>query len=102
MLTEIKEAVEAAKPVQMEEIAVEVEDSVADVMSPDVVEAVIEALTPIVDELKVIAEEMKSLKKDYNEFKKTATHEPIKQDKMATQNFSDYRYEILKAMKQNH
>jgi hypothetical protein len=45
---------------------------------------------------------MKSLKKDYNEFKKTATHEPIKQDKMATQNFSDYRYENLKAMKQNH
>jgi len=102
MLTEIKEAVEAAKPVMMEEIAVEVEDSVADVMSPDVVEAVIEALTPIVEELKVIAEEMKSLKKDYNEFKKTATHEPIKQDKMAIQNFSDYRYEILKAMKQKH
>lgn len=102
-LTEIRDAEgEVEVEVEMEEVAVEVPEEVSDVMSPDVVEAVVEALTPIVEELKVITEEMKALKKDYNEFKKTATHEPLKEDKVVKQNFSDFRYEILKAMKQNH
>ena len=104
-LSEIQDAEaegEVEVEVQMEEVAVEVPEEVSDVMSPDVVEAVIDALTPIVEELKVITEEMKSLKKDYNEFKKTATHEPLKQDKVVSQNFSDYRYEILKSMKKNY
>lgn len=102
-LTEIREAEgEVEVEVEMEEVAVEVDESVADVMDAAVVEAVVEALTPIVEELKVLTEEMKSLKKDYNAFKKEATHEPIKKDKVVSQNFSDFRYEILKSMKQNY
>jgi len=104
-LTEIRDAEgdgSVEVEVEMEEVAVEVPTEVADVMSPEVVEAVVEALTPIVEELKVIAEEMKALKKDYNEFKKSPTHEPLKQDNVVAQNFSDIRYEVLKAMKQNH
>jgi len=102
-LTEIRDAEGSVEvEVEMEEVAVEVPTEVADVMSPEVVSAVVDALTPIVEELKVIAEEMKALKKDYNEFKKSAAHEPLKQDNVVAQNFSDIRYEVLKAMKQNH
>jgi hypothetical protein len=102
-LTEIRETEgEVEVEVEMEEVAVEVPEEVSDVMSPAVVEAVVEALTPIVEELKMLTEEMKSLKKDYNAFKKEATHEPMKQDKVVAQNFSDFRYEVLKAMKQNY
>jgi hypothetical protein len=102
-LTEMRDEESSVEvEVEMEEVSVDVPNEVADVMSPEVVEAVIGALSPIVEELKVIAEEMKALKKDYNQFKKTASHEPLKQDKVVAQNFNDYRYEILKAMKQKN
>lgn len=104
-LMEIREETEAKKDgekkEEMEEIAVDVPEEVSDVMSPKVVEAVIEALTPIVEELKVLAEEMKKMKKDYEGFKKTATHNPLKEDKVISQNFTDARYQVLKEMKQN-
>lgn len=85
--------------VEMEEVAVEVPTGVLDVMSPEVVSAVVEALSPIVEELKAVAEEMKMLKKDYNEFKKSASHQPLKEDKVMKSNFSDHRYDILREMK---
>ena len=106
VLTEIKDITseepgdETQVVEEMEEVEVEVPENVADVMSPDVVEAVVEALTPIVEELKVLTEEMKKLKKDYEKFKSEASHTPLKEDKIVSKNFSDARYEILKQMKQ--
>jgi hypothetical protein len=98
-LVEIREMESDGIEVEMEEVAVEVPTEVLDVMSPEVVSAVIEALSPIVEELKAVAEEMKMLKKDYNEFKKSASHQPLKEDKVMKSNFSDHRYEILREMK---
>lgn len=98
-LVEIREMESEGIEVEMEEVAVEVPTDVVDVMSPEVVSAVIEALSPIVEELKAVAEEMKMLKKDYNEFKKSASHQPLKEDKVMKSNFSDHRYDILKEMK---
>ena len=98
-LVEIREMESEGIEVEMEEVAVEVPTDVVDVMSPEVVSAVIEALSPIVEELKAVAEEMKMLKKDYNEFKKSASHQPLTEDKVMKSNFSDHRYEILREMK---
>jgi hypothetical protein len=98
-LVEIREMESDGIEVEMEEVAVEVPTEVLDVMSPEVVSAVIEALSPIVEELKAVAEEMKMLKKDYNEFKKSASHQPLKEDKVMKSNFSDHRYDILREMK---
>ena len=90
---------EAGTEEKMEEVAVEVPEVVADVMSPDVVEAVIEALTPIVEELRSLTEEMKKMKKDYEEFKASSAYTPLNEDKKVSSAFSDHRYEVLKAMK---
>lgn len=99
-LVEVRERTETEEEkVMMEEVSVEVPEEVSDVMSPAVVEAVVEALTPIVEELKVLTEEMKKMKKDYESFKKTATHSPLKEDKVISQNFTDHRYQVLKDMK---
>jgi len=87
--------------VEMEEVEVEVPDMVADVMTPDVVEAVVEALTPIVEELKVLTEEMKKMKKDYEDFKASSAYTPVNEDKRVSSAFSDHRYEVLKAMKKS-
>lgn len=88
-----------AQEEKMEEVEVEVPEVVADVMSPDVVEAVIEALTPIVEELKTLTEEMKKMKKDYEEFKASSAYTPLNEDKKVSSAFSDHRYEVLRAMK---
>jgi len=45
--------------------------------------------------------ELNELKNDYEEFKKSATHTPLKEDKVVSKAFStDSRYEVLKAMKE--
>lgn len=94
-------SVEVETKEQMEEVSVEVPEEVVDVMSPDVVEAVVEALTPIVEELKVLTEEMKKLKKDYEGFKASSAYEPLKEDKVIASAFStDHRYSVLREMKQ--
>jgi hypothetical protein len=103
-LTEIREITNEADTeagVEMEEVAVEVPEVVADVMSPDVIEAVIEALTPIVEELKTLTDEMKKMKKDYEEFKASSAYTPLNEDKKISSAFSDQRYEVLKAMKKS-
>lgn len=94
--------VEAEAEVEMEEVEVEVPEEVIDVMSPDVVEAVVEALTPIVEELKVLTEEMKSLKKDYEDFKASSAYEPVNENTAVKSAFSDARYEVLKQLKQTY
>ncbi len=44
---------------------------------------------------------IEELKVDLEEFKKSASHAPLKEDKIVSKNFSDARYEILKQMKLN-
>jgi len=47
------------------------------------------------------SKELNELKNDYEEFKKSATHTPLKEDKVVSKAFStDSRYEVLKAMRE--
>jgi hypothetical protein len=45
--------------------------------------------------------EIETLRADLESFKKTAAHQPLKEDKFVSKNFADERYEIIRAMKQN-
>ena len=63
--------------------------------------AIIEALLPMVEEMKNLKEEMGNLKKDYMSFKQSGTHSPLKDDKIVSNAFnSDERYEVFKALKE--
>jgi len=105
-LVEIREAegaevsveVEAETQENMEEVSVELPEGVE--LTPSVVEEVVKALIPMVEELKTITEEMKKLKKDFETFKASSAYEPLKEDKVVASAFStDHRYEVLRSMK---
>jgi len=96
---EVSVEVEAGTEEKMEEISVELPEGVE--ITPDVVEEVVKALVPMVEELKMLTEEMKKLKKDFESFKASSAYEPLKEDKVVSKAFStDSRYEVLKAMKE--
>lgn len=102
-LTEISDMEnEGEVEVVIEAAEVDVPSEVSDVMTEDVIQAVVEALAPVVEELKVLSEEMKKMKKDYESFKASSAYEPLKEDKVSANMFStDHRYELLKQMKEN-
>lgn len=105
LITEIKaegaeETTEVVEEETMEEIVVETPVEVEDVITADVVEAVVEALTPVVEEIKTIQEELKNIKKEFNTFKESEEIKPIKTKKETySQSFTDYRVEMLKKLK---
>jgi hypothetical protein len=102
-LVEIRDVVSETDVVEVAaaEVEVEVPDSVVGVMTPEVIEQIVENLTPIVEELKMLTEEMKKLKKDYENFKASSAYTPLKEDKLIQNAFStDHRYEVLKEWKQ--
>jgi hypothetical protein len=87
---------------EMEEVEVEVSPSVEEVLDGDIVQSIVDALTPVVEQIQQVQEEMMKLKKDYEKFKSEASHEPLKEDKVVSKMFStDSRYEVLKAMRQS-
>jgi len=92
-----------------EEVEVEVPTEAADVMTEEVVQAVVEALAPIVEEVKTLTEEMKKMKEMY-EAKYSSLKEEFTNFKRQPQKFSvtevkknfkdnatDYKLEIIKA-----
>lgn len=82
----------------MEEVKVEIPEGE---LSPEVVEAIIEALLPVVQEMKKLNDKMEKLKKDYDGFKASSAYEPLKEDKVVANAFkADYRYDVLRQMKQ--
>jgi len=95
---EVSVEVEAGTEEKMEEISVELPEGVE--ITPDVVEEVVKALVPMVEELKMLTEEMKKLKKDFESFKASSAYEPLKEDKVIASAFStDHRYNVLREMK---
>jgi len=92
---------EKMEDVEMEEVEVEVPSEVEDVVDEDIVQSIVDALTPVVEQIQQVQEEMMKLKKDYEKFKSEASHEPLKEDKIVSKAFStDTRLEVLKAMRQ--
>jgi hypothetical protein len=99
------------KDESMSEVEVEVPDEVAGVMTEEVVQAVVEALTPIVEEVKVLTEEMRkmkemyekqysSLKEDFTAFKKQPQRFSVNEVKKSfKENAEDYKLEVIKAMR---
>ena len=92
-----------------EEVEIEVPTEAADVMTEEVVQAVVEALAPIVEEVKTLTEEMKKMKEMY-EAKYSSLKEEFTNFKRQPQKFSvtevkknfkdnatDYKLEIIKA-----
>ncbi len=102
-LVEVREVEEPEVSVEveteeMEKIEVEVPSGE---LTPDMVEAIVEALTPVVEEMKKLNEKMEKLKKDYEGFKASSAYEPLKEDKVVSNAFkADYRYNVLKQLKQ--
>jgi len=94
-----------------EEVEVEVPTEAADVMTEEVIQAVVEALTPIVEEVKTLTEEMKkmkekmeadysALKQDFTSFKKQPERFSVTEvKKNFKQNADDYKLEVIKAFK---
>lgn len=84
-----------------EGVEIEIEPKEEEDKETKIVDAIIEALMPMMEEMKKVREEMTELKKDYETFKKQGTHAPLKNDTIVANAFStDERYEVLKAMKE--
>jgi uncharacterized protein YktA (UPF0223 family) len=103
-LVSITSGEEAANPMAIAEegndAAETMEDETED-KDNRIVDAIIEALLPMVEEMKNLKEEMGNLKKDYMSFKQSGTHSPLKDDKIVSNAFnSDERYEVFKALKE--
>lgn len=92
-----------------EEVEVEVPTEAADVMTEEVVQAVVEALAPIVEEVKTLTEEMKKMKEMY-EAKYSSLKEEFTSFKRQPQKFSvtevkknfkesaaDYKLDVIRA-----
>lgn len=85
-----------------EGVEIEIEPKEEEDKETKIVDAIIEALMPMMEEMKRVREEMTELKKDYETFKKQGTHAPLKNDTIVANAFStDERYEVLKAMKEH-
>jgi hypothetical protein len=102
-LVEIRDVVSETDVVEVAaaEVEIEVPNEVSDVLSPEIVEEIVEALVPIVEDLKLLTEEMKKLKKDYENFKASSAYTPLKEDKLTQNAFgTDHRYQVLKEWKE--
>jgi hypothetical protein len=93
----------------MSEVEVDVPEVVGDVMTEDVIQAVVEALAPIVEEVKTLTEEMKkmkemygkysSLEEDFNSFKKQPQRFSVTEVKKTfKESIDDYKLQVIKAM----
>jgi len=93
--------VEVRDNTQMEDVEIEVPAEVEDVVDEDIVQSIVDALTPVVEQIQQVQEEMMKLKKDYENFKSQASHNPLNEDKVVSKMFStDSRIEVLRAMRQ--
>ena len=93
-----------------ETVEVEVPEEAADVMSEDVVQAVVEALTPVVEEIKSLQEEMKKMKEkmemqmsalnaDFQSFKKSPEKFSVIEKRTYKDSVDDFKLEIIKSLK---
>jgi len=93
------------------EVEVEVPEEASDVMTEDVIQAVVEALAPIVEEVKSLTEEMKkmrekyeaeysALKTDFDSFKKQPQRFSVMETKKPVkETITDYKLEVIKSFR---
>jgi hypothetical protein len=99
-LVEIREVEEPEVSVEVETEEMEVDVPISE-MTPEMVQSIIEALTPVVEEMKKLNEKMEMLKKDYEGFKASSAYAPLNEDKVVASAFkADYRYDVLRQLKQ--
>lgn len=83
----------------------EVETAEEEVMTAEKVNGKIQELKQAIHDVLFAfneqSKELNNLKNDYETFKKSASHTPLKEDKIVSKAFStDSRYEVLRAMKE--
>jgi hypothetical protein len=79
-------------------------------VDPEVVENLIDALVPMIEEVKALTEEMKKMKtkmsseinklrSDFNSFKKSPEKFSVNEKKTVKENFDDYKLELIKSLR---
>lgn len=74
--------------VKMEEVEVEVPTEVAPVLTEEVVQAIVEALAPMVAEIQEIAEELKKVKEQFSSFKAEPAAQKVKRNDFSAERIS--------------
>lgn len=90
----------------------ETEDEMAEEegVKPEMVSLLIEALNPILEEIKMMREDMKkmndkftsettSIKKDFEQFKKSPDRNPVVQKTDIKESFMDYKIDLIRSLK---
>lgn len=95
-LTEIKD-ITSEEPESEVDV---VEGGEGEMMESSKIEELKKAIHDVLFAFEAQSKEIEALRADYETFKKSASHTPLKEDKIVSKNFSDARYEILKQMKQ--
>jgi hypothetical protein len=91
----------------------ETEDEMAEIevsdVKPEMVDLIIEAMTPILEEIKMMREDMKkmndkftsettSIKTDFDKFKKSPDRKPVVEKPNLKESFMDYKVELIKSL----
>jgi hypothetical protein len=97
----LTEIIEAGMEETEEGVEITIEGENKEKMESAKIEELKQAIHDVLFAFENQSKEIAELKKDYETFKKSASHSPLKEDKVVSSNFSDHRYEILKQMKQN-
>lgn len=73
---------------KMEEVEVEVPNEVSEVLTEEVVQAIVEALAPMVAEIQEIAEELKKVKEQFSSFKAEPAAQKVKRNDFSAERIS--------------
>jgi predicted RNase H-like nuclease (RuvC/YqgF family) len=84
----------------MEEPVIETEDAKSEEMESTKIEELKAAIHDVLFAFEAQSKSINELRADLESFKKSASHKPLKEDKIVSTNFSDARYEVLKSMKE--
>lgn len=101
---------EVIEDVEREETKDEMAEIEVSDVKPEMVDLIIEALNPILEEIKMMREDMKkmndkftsetnSIKTDFDQFKKSPDRKPVVQKQDVKESFMDYRVELIKSLK---
>ena len=84
----------------MEAPVVETVDAKSEEMESTKIEELKAAIHDVLFAFETQSKSINELRADLESFKKSASHKPLKEDKIVSTNFSDARYEVLRSMKE--
>lgn len=99
-ITDVEGKLAEMKDAMMEEPVVETVDSSSVEMESTKIEELKAAIHDVLFAFETQSKSINELRADLESFKKSASHKPLKEDKIVSTNFSDARYEVLRSMKE--